>query len=327
MLNAIANRPTPRAVPVPTLIEKPKSRSRQAIQSIGCALALLISVQPARAEFLTVTRSNTDDIVVPRFDTSLGILSSVSLEVTLLSGVTSNSGVHSHSSVTLSSTNTFASAPQGFTPLFSPTTSGGSHEHPITTPAYSGDGLDIGSFSLTTGNGSSHTHALTITPTTPQLVGLFPGAWVARVIVSLNSTGGLTHNYGTQTKNLSLSGGDLAPFTMGAGDITIPSGLSNVSGVGSHSHILSFQGGVQLNPSSGATAFFSGQSPVAGGHSHSYDPRFTVTATFEYAAVPEPSTLALASGAAVGLLLVARRRGSRPTLHVLLHFTTTRRID
>lgn len=273
--------------------------------ALGLALVFLF-VPSVQAEQLMVSRINTDDIVVPRFDTGLGTLTSVNLEVTLLGGLTSNSGNHSHGPVTLSSTNVFSSAPSNFSPAFTPTTTGGGHSHSMITPAYSGSGLNIGSFSLPPVTGSSHTHTLSITPTTPQLLGL-SGNWVARVIVSLNPAGNSAHSYPSETKNLLLSGSELAPFTTGTGDITIPAGTSSLGSSGSHQHGLSFFGNVQLSAGGFASASFSNNSPFAGSHSHSYDPQFNVVATFEYTPIPEPATATLAATAACALVFYGSR--------------------
>jgi len=284
--------------------------------SIALVLGMLISIAHAgmaQAELITVTRTNTDDIVVPRFDTNLGTLNGVSLAVTLLDNAASLGGNHAHGSVTLSSTNTFSSTPLGFSVLGSPSAVASNEGHVITTPLYSGGGLSIGAFSQTTNPLGGHAHTLTVTHTTPIPLGL-TGNWRARVIVSAGNAPSHAHTYDSQTKNLLLSGGDLAPFTAGVGDITIPAGAASTSVAGVHSASVSFSGAVRIGPSSFVATSFSGTLPSAGNHTHSYDPRFSVSATFDYTPVPEPGSGALAAAAMIGLAgvaLPARRRRKR----------------
>ena len=278
------------------------------------ALAVL-GAAPARAGMITVSNVDTNDIVIPVFDTSLGTLTGVQLQVTLLGGTTNTVADHDHATYQIVSSNT-RNDPNvsGFSGSLTSSVDGG-HTHTITTDNYSAGPIDLGNFSFTTDSVPGHSHTINVNFAGLQQVS--PGVFRAVVSMDPLPAGSHTSAYSGDTKNFSYSGEDLAPF-LSPSDIVISAGLAATSVAGTHNHIVpGFS--VTVGSSTGPWTWIFGSSTLStiGSHAHTYDPRFTTVATFFYEpnvqAVPEPASLTLCGIGAIGLTLIGAARRRRQT--------------
>ena len=285
---------------------------------IGIALSMFGSVttQSTHADVIVEQRLNTSSLVIPTFNTALGTLQSVDLQITLLPGTTSTVGQHSHmpnqSQVTSANT-IMADSVSPFAPQTFQTNFGGGHTHPTASPGYSGGGLTIAPFNLTISSDTSHVHDVTITYGGTQTVdqNVF-GPDELRVVANIQPTSGSglhNHSYGSSNQNLSYSGAQVSPF-LAVGDIVIPASAFNTIPSSSHTHSLapfSFpvntDEGIQLVQFSGIN--FNSYAMQG----HQIDPWFTTRATFTYEPVPEPASVALIGLGMLGVLRRVKRRG------------------
>lgn len=229
------------------------------------------------------------------------------------SGSTSSGGTHSHGSRTLTSTNfrntsttTLNGSFSGFATT-STVASAGSHD--FTTPEYSLGSIDIGSFSGTTNAAPGHSHTVQIVSQGPLRVGTTSWRW--RANVSTQSSGTHTHTFDGQAKSILVTNPTQLNALKGTSDFVISAGDFDVDSDGSHSHgVSSFN--VNASTSAGSLAFSFPTSSVftAGSHSHTIDPRFDVVATYNFTAVPEPSTANALAALAMGMLCYRRRHNN-----------------
>ena len=260
------------------------------VRVISALLCGVIPWQIAWADMVTATILDSDDIVIPVFNTSLGTLNSVSLTVTLRSGASANGGGHDHSNYTLVSSNAInTGAFGGFAPFSLPADPVGSTTHFAPTPLYSGGGLTIGQFNLSLLSAGFHGHTATVSFIRAQQVG--PTAFRAIASIDTAVDSGHAHSYFPTSTGQTLSGSNVAPF-LGPTNIVIPAGAFTTFMDSSHNHFLTSFGqtvGSALGP---FTFFFPASSgPSVGSHVHTIDPRFDVIATFDYTAVPEASQI------------------------------------
>jgi len=273
-------------------------------------MALMLVTTNCHAGTITIANLDTDDIVIPVFDTNLGTLDSVDLNIALKAGSTNVSGAHLHGTYTVLSTNTrnntFVSGFGGG----SVTTASGSVSYSVATPFYSGGGLNVGGFNFATAPTGSHTHSVTTSYEGLQQVG--PTAWRARANISTGSFAGNSALYADQTKALSFSGAGLTPF-LGASDIVIGAGTIFTPSVGAHNHnVPGFSRTVSASGGPWNWFFSSSQTPSSGTHATFLDPRFDVSATFNFtpaaSPVPEPTSLAVFGIGAFCIAGVRRHR-------------------
>jgi hypothetical protein len=114
---------------------------RNILLSGPCGILSMLMFCQAEAAIFTVDNFNTNDIVIPVFDSNLGTLVSVDLEVTLLSGAIGVGGGHDHEFTSINSRNNPNVGGGGTTLTSSPI---GDHIHTATTPVYTSGGLDLG---------------------------------------------------------------------------------------------------------------------------------------------------------------------------------------
>lgn len=274
-------------------------------------LATLFAASNAFCDTVIYQRTNTDNIEFPRFDPSMGTLDSVMLEITMLGGSTNASGTHSHGSQQFVSSNVFNAGVGGLGGGFSTrnyqTSNVNTVPHGYTSQGYSGSGINIGSFSGSTNGGPGHVHNVTVSSIGPVQVGSTSFRW--RVNAATNSAGFHGHTFNSQTKNLNFNSQLELDALTGLSDLIITAGSFNVDSDGTHTHNL---GGFTIPVSTSAGTFnytFSPSTTNSGGaHNHTIDPRFNVTATYMFTAIPEPATGMLLCGALVGLAVVRKRR-------------------
>lgn len=282
--------------------------TKRSVAAATLGVALALAAVSADAALVVETRTDTNDIQVPRFNPALGTLQSVTLDVTMQSGVSAPSGAHDHTDKVVVSNNSVSSdSYEPFTPFTIGTSSpAGNHNHPFSTPFYGGGGVVIGSFAGTTVASGSHNHQLTI-----SFDGFQPSGLDERLRVRIGSSASPDfheHNVSSAIKSLSFTGGGVTPFE-GLSDLVIPAGSFTFNAAGNHTHSYA-PFSVMLDEDSpfGGTDTFhfsGGQLNSIGFHNHAFDPRFSVTATFEYAAIPEPS---LAGVFLIGAAAFACRR-------------------
>ena len=287
-----------------------KIASRKLILSCSTFVSLFISAGWAKADVITVTRANTDDIVIPVFDTGLGTLTGVSLLVTLLPGYTNIGGATDPISFQIQSSNTRSNtmvSPFGGTVVSS---TGASDIHTISTPNYSGGGLNLGGFASTTSSAGGHSFNVGYTLSSYSQVG--PSAFRANVIMNPGAYPGHDAFYSAAAKTLGFSGTSLTPF-LASSDIVIGAGTISTSSSGAATfYTPSFS--VTTSTSTGSWTWnFNGSSFNTGNHTLTLDPRFTTTTVFTYDAVspvPEPSSIALLALGSCGLATgeIIRRR-------------------
>ena len=259
---------------------------------------LVFSVLPLSAEVdaasVVVTRTNTGDIVIPAFDTSLGTLDQATLNIRLLPTTTSLRGSHTHPARRLLSSNAvsqpvsgFGGGNIGFTTDSSLLSSG----HSFTTPAYMGGGLTIGSFAGTSSSSApdaEHDHRFVISYDGFQQVA---GTSTYQVWANLSFTPyqtSHTHSIPAVVKIVHVLGADLNSFLSGS-DITIPAGPVPTDSAGIHLHgIAAFSRPLTTISGTQVANFDAASTQIAGAHTHTFDPRFTTIATFQYTPIPEP---------------------------------------
>lgn len=283
---------------------------RKLLRWLVTAGILLIAPSVTNAGVISVSNIDTDDIVIPMFDTNLGTLTGVELTVTLRSGSTNSVDGHNHSSFSVLSSNSRGNPfVSGFTASPDVTTSGGAHNHAVVTPTYAGGGLTIGTFAFSTNTEGSHNHGVSISYGGLQQVG--PTSWMAIAQIATSANAASSSTYSSQEKVLNFSGAALTSF-LGGSDIVIAADAITTNTSGLHSHIVD-EFSRTVNSSTGLWTwdFESSFTPSAGSHELVLDPRFDTTATFtfsEAALVPEPSSVALVGIGTVGLLTVRHRR-------------------
>ena len=274
-------------------------------------LATLFAASNAFCDTVVYQRTNTDNIEIPRFDPSMGTLDSVMLEITMLGGSTNSNGSHSHGSRQFVSTNVFNAGVGGLGGGFSTrnyqTSSVNAVPHSFVSQGYAGGGINIGSFSGSTNSGPGHTHNVTVSSIGPVQVGSTSFRW--RVNAATNSAGTHGHSFNSQTKNLNFNSQLELDALTGLSDLVITAGSFGVASNGNHSHNLNgFTIPVSTSAGTFNYTFASSQTNTGGNHNHVIDPRFNVTATYMFTAIPEPATSMLLCGALVGLAVVRKRR-------------------
>ena len=289
-----------------------KTTRIRAITATFAALTLgLASAPSASAAVIVEHRVNTSNLQIPTFNTALGTLQSVQLNITLLPGQTTtvNQHIHTPSQTLITSSNTIsADSVTPFPPQTVQTTLSGGHNHNATTPAYNGDGLSITPFNVGVFSNTPHNHNVIITYNSTQEIDTNPfGPDTLRVRANVQAiTPADTHNHShsAASKVLNYSGASLTPF-LAAGDISILAGQFSTNPGPSHGHALA-PFSFPVNTDEGVQAVsFPGQaisSYVT--PSHLINPNFTTTATFTYEPVPEPASAALIG---MGSLVLLRR--------------------
>ena len=120
--------------------------ARLCIVSLVLAVSIGFSWMTARGDSVVVTRTSSDEYLVPVFNTALGTLTEVQIKQTLLtSSSTDVGGEHGHTYI-------------GFPGISVSTV--GNHTHTIEIPAATGNGLTLPSISHTTEGAGSHSHSL-----------------------------------------------------------------------------------------------------------------------------------------------------------------------
>lgn len=290
----------------------PRHGQKPALAIAPLVVLMATATAPANAALVFETRSNTNNIEIPRFNPALGTLQSVSLNVTMQSGTTTSSGSHDHTSKLVISNNSVSNDDYDPFATMSIGTSaaGGIHNHSFVTPFYSGAGISLGTFSGTSGVSGSHNHQLNISYQGFQASGTNERLRV--MIDSIPTTSLPGHSIASATKSLSFTGGNVTPFE-GLSDVVISAGSFLLNSSGQHTHNYT-PFSVTLDESGpfgtgSDTFFFSGGTlNTTGIHSHTFDPTFTVTAAFEFAAIPEPSLAGVFLLGTLGLASRHRRR-------------------
>ena len=304
-----------RTLHFPTIMEHFKmmrsNLSKIPCSAKSCRLPLmlfgLLTIIPAyaKAGLLTVVNTDTANIAIPVFDTSLGTLNSVELQVTLRSGLTNPGGGHSHSSYTVLSSNIKSNPNVSSGGVNLTTSTSGSVSYSVVTPVYSGGGLSVGSFNFGF-SGPSHSHSVSVSTQGLQQVG--PSEFRAVAGVSIGSSSSFSGSYSAQTTNLLYTGGDIIPF-LGPTDITIGAGPVNTNTVSSHSHNLSaFAITVSSDVGPWVWNFSSTTVPSGGSHFLTLVPRFDTVTTFHFTPIPEPSSVLLLAFGCASLLAGAFNR-------------------
>ena len=275
----------------------------------ACVLAL---ASVANAGFITEQRLDTNDIVIPVFNSSLGTLTNVNLTVTLRSGTTSVGGSHDHATVQIQSTNTVGNPSVGGFAGAVVSTASPNHSHSVVTPVYSGGGLNLGTFNFSTNTHSGHTHRVSYSYNGLTQVG--PSSWRANAVIDSEPHLGSAASYSSVTQGYGYSGAGVSPF-LAASDIVIGAGSFATGFDSAHNHSISFNPIVGASFSPGFFTWnFSTTLSTIGGHQLLLDPRFDVTAEFTYdeiEEVPEPSSFALlAGGGLIGTLRMRWRRAA-----------------
>jgi hypothetical protein len=274
---------------------------RKALVSVGPLAAALFSItlgHSASADIVVEMRDSVGRIEIPVFDTSLGTLERVDLQVELRAGVTSSDGGHDHDSYTLESTSVSAREVFAFS-QFGLSSSMDNHSHVIRTPSYRGGGLDIGGFALSSSTDSHQGH---VDVNFLEAVEIDRDLWRIRAELNPRPVPGHEHAYNRANFGRTYDNGDVAPF-LAAFDIVIPAGSFTTENSGDHSHTLgAFH--VSVDTDRGPQEFFFPESALSAvsDHFHMVDNlRFAVTATFHYAAIPEPAAF-LFGGLLCGIL-------------------------
>lgn len=275
-------------------------------RSIALAFSLFAAAL-CQADTITFTRNNTGDIRIPRFDPALGTLTGVDLRVTLLGGSTTIAPAHTHAQQTILSSNTVGTSQvAGFTPITLNSAPAAPHSHTYATPAYSGGGVSLGTFSGTTNNSGAHGHQVQATFDGLQPAG--PGEWRVRARLMPSPAGQHGHGYGGDLNTYSFAGSAVNPF-VGVLDLVIPAGPFSTTVSPATTH--------QLPPFTrdltgifvfGDASFAPSSLLPAGAHSHTIDPRFNTFVEFTFTPIPEPGAGIIAL-IALGSL-VARRRSA-----------------
>ncbi|MEM7456840.1 MAG: hypothetical protein AAF456_21025 [Planctomycetota bacterium] len=253
---------------------------------IATIIVAFVSFQAGvSADMYTDTRTNTEDIVIPAFNQSLGTLESVDLRVVMQAGSTTANGGHTHVPRVLVSTNQeFGNGSGNFNPFNINTLSVPATNHSFAS-SYAGGGLNFGTFNGTTSVDGGHFHVAQVSS-----AGTIQDGFFYRLRVSVNPFGAPnhTHTYNPIAKNFNyVSAGELAAF-LGAGDLVITDNPVFTSTNGNHNHNIN-----AFNVVSGGDNFSFAPSTTNSTtpHNHSFDPRWSVTATFTYSAIPEPASM------------------------------------
>lgn len=290
-----------------------KTTCIRAITATLAALSLgLASTQHASAATITENRINTPNLQIPTFNTALGTLQSVQLNITLLPGQTTTVIPHSHtpSQTPITSSNTIsADSVTPFPPQTFQTTLGGGHSHNASTPTYNGGGLSISPFNVSVFSETSHNHNVTITYNSTQEVDTNPfGPDTLRVranVIPASPADAHNHNHSASNKILNYSGASLTPF-LAVGDISILAGQFSTDPGPSHGHVLApFSFPVNTDEGVQIVSFLGQSFSSYATQSHTINPNFTTTATFTYEPIPEPASAAVIG---LGALTLLRRR-------------------
>ena len=248
---------------------------------------------------ISTTRQSTNQIIIPRFNPGIGTLTDVELTVTLLGGTTNSGPSHSHTADPPPFQTGFFGAVgvQVDIPAFT-TASSGVHNHGVSVPQYSGNGLTIPSFNFSTFSASPHSHSVNFPPTAIGIDGTLNIPATSTLSVSTPS-----HSFSNQSQVLNFSGGGLTPF-VGFGDFSISTGSLTTNSAGTHTHAIN-PPAVNVPPF-GFVNLPQFNSAAAGGHTQTITPTWRTETVFTY--IPEPCTAVLAGLGLTGLVLVPRRR-------------------
>jgi len=267
---------------------------------VSCAIFLCATA--SQAAIIVESRPNTPNIAIPSFDSSLGTLQSVQLSVTLLPGVTTPSGDHTHGIVSpMLSINTVESDSAGqisVAPFTRTTSPQPAHTHSATSPAYSGGGFSFAPFVVPISPSGSHNHTVNLTYAGAILDDdnpFGPDDYKIRLNANVQPVDAHPHNHGSAMQAQSYVGAAAASF-VGTNDTIIPVGIISTTIDGGHGHSLAPFTAI-VNTSEGVQqAMFPGvNSASTGPHPHLINPRFTTVAQFTFVPVPEPTTCALFS--------------------------------
>jgi len=254
------------------------------ISSVAACIAVLLMGSNGITATITVSRIDTDDIVIPQFDSSLGTLESVDLTVTLRAGQTQLAGSSSPiPTAAFSSNNRNGWGPwqntiEGFTPILR-NTSSNSLEHSIATPTYQTSGISILPFAFDTNNSPSHSHQAYISYAGADRHFVSNSA-IIHAAVSFQGGGEHDHPYSQETVLLDYDNTELSPF-LGDSEIVIPAGPLRTNSSQAIHTLGSFSVAVETRDFS-KNVFFSSRTLSSGLHLHDFDPRFTTSATFTY---------------------------------------------
>ncbi|MFO0788404.1 MAG: hypothetical protein U0805_03035 [Pirellulales bacterium] len=237
---------------------------------------------PAPAAQLTSQIHNSDDLVVPVFDSSLGTLTGVSLSIVLLPGNTIAGGAHDHATFPVYSSNVIeTSLVNPFTPFQLTIDPTGSTNHSAMLPVYSGGGLTFAPFTVPLYPSGYHGHSANVAFAGMQQIGFNAYRMVASIDATPDSAGH-AHSYSATGITQNYSGSDVVPF-LASSNIVIPAGPFFTYPDGGHAHSTPpFSQTVNTAVGNRTLYFSSSQVPGVSGHDHQIDPRFDVTATFTY---------------------------------------------
>lgn len=275
-------------------------------RSIALAFSLLAAAL-CQADTISFTRNNTGDIRIPRFDPAMGTLTGVELRLTLLGGQTTTAPAHTHAQRTVLSSNTVGTSQvTGFTPITLNSVPAPSHPHTYTTPAYSGGGVSLGTFSGATSSNGAHGHQVQATFDGVQPAG--SGEWRVRARLMPSPAGQHGHGYAGDLNIYSFAGPAVNPF-LGVLDLVIPASPFSTDVTPATPH----QVPAFTRELDGFFVFDDASFPPssllpAGAHSHTINPRFNTFVQFTFTPIPEPATGMIALIAMAGL--ADRRRSA-----------------
>ncbi len=260
---------------------------------IPFSLALLLLCASANADLVTISGTG-------QFDTSLGTLTRVTVRFDPGSTSTNPGTPHAHF---FDPTPFQVAAPIGsvldFRPIF--TSFEGTNIHVVDPPSFLWNGRPVNPPSTTTTPEGSHQHSVDFPAVTVQANNFVDlPRWESSFITNQS------HSFNIPTFNVSFADAGTLNFfsnNVPTSSYTIPAGTTTSSG--SHSHRLADQSSYQatingvLQPVTlfNQNSLFNTFSTTASPHQHTYGPinGNVVSTTFEFTAVPEPSSFVFLS--------------------------------